>query len=92
MSGSSSGGSSQRRRKSLSGITEGKQSLIGVIDTSVGVDGDLDELAFARSSTGSGSGNVSKKKGGSSDDGRQLRRRHSYQGVDMQLILQNTHQ
>ncbi len=90
MSGSSSGGGSQRRRKSLSGITEGKQSLIGVIDTSVGVDGDLDELAFARSSTGSGSGNVSKKKGGSSDDGRQLRRRHSYQGVDMQLILQNS--
>lgn len=76
-----SGASNSRRRKSLSGITEGKQALIGVIDTSA-ANKEMDAQAF----TSPGS---ARKKGGGGDD-RTMKRRHSYQGVDLQLILQNS--
>ena len=85
MSNSTNG--SSRRRKSLSGITEGKQSLIGVVDTSL-PGGDMDVQAFTSP------GSIRKKGGGGGGsrggDFDRLRRRHSYQGVDMQLILQNS--
>ena len=53
----STNGSSRARRKSLSGITEGKQSLIGVVDTSL-PGGDMDVQAFTSP------GSIRKKGGG----------------------------
>ena len=63
----------------MSGITEGKQTLIGVIDTST-MDKELEEKALLSART---------KKTDKRGKNIELQRRHSIGGADMQLILQN---
>jgi protein-tyrosine phosphatase len=74
----------------LSGITEGKQALIGVIDT-IAMDKELEERALlsARKKKPTNASSSSSEKNVMGKNSLKLQRRHSIGGADMQLILQN---